>query len=493
MDDELYFKRRVLMKNTIGTATVPNTACHRAKTWQIGFFALNDVAINFYWMLMTYMAFYLQGVLGLTVAIASFLLAALNIFDGITDPIIGYIMDKTSGRFGKFRPFMVLGNAILALNLFFLYFISYAPAILVLPLIIVCFIIYDIGFTLQSNVTRAAQAVLTNDQKQRPVFAAFSTAFSVILFAGMSLVVSNLLEPRHGGLNLEMFRHFFVIIGIASVMCTILAVIGIRSKDRPEYYGDESAEAKQKIKFRDCIDILRHNRNVLMLIISASTDRLFSHIATNTVVMVMIFGIISGDFALFGQSGMFVALPSLLISLFTIVFYARRYGQKRALLFSTKGAMIANAALFLAFIFLDPATLNFSAWGLFTIILVVGLAFRGGFSTVGSRIIIPMIGDCADDEFFRTGKFVPGIISGLFTFTDKIFGALNAAIVGILLIIAGYAEFPTPDTPLTSSIFVIAMICYIGLPMLGWVINLIALRFYDLTPEKMERIRRGHL
>ncbi|MCL2201514.1 MAG: MFS transporter, partial [Oscillospiraceae bacterium] len=269
---------------------------HRAKVWQIGFFSLNDVAVNFYWMMMTYMAFYLQGVLGLTVAIASFLLAALNIFDGITDPIIGFIMDKTSGRFGKFRPFMVLGNIVLALNLALLYATSHAPAAFVLPLIVVCFIIYDIGFTLQSNVTRAAQAVLTKDQKQRPVFAAFSTVFSVLLFAGTALVVSNFLVPLHGGFNAEMFRHFFAIVAAASIICTILAVIGISSKDRPEYYGLLEQDAQHKVKFRDCIDILRHNRNVLMLIISASTDRLFSHIASNAVVVVMIFGIISGDY-----------------------------------------------------------------------------------------------------------------------------------------------------------------------------------------------------
>ncbi|MCL2248071.1 MAG: MFS transporter [Oscillospiraceae bacterium] len=470
-----------------------NGGVHRAKTWQIGFFALNDVAVNFYWMMMTYMAFYLQGVLGLTVAITSFLLASLNIFDGITDPIIGFIMDKTSGKFGKFRPFMVLGNIILVLSLVFLYMISYAHDVLVLPLIIVCFIIYDIGFTMQANVTRSAQAVLTNDGKQRPVFAAFSTAFSVLLAVGISLLVSNLLVPVHGGLNAAMFRQFFIVVAIASVVCTVLAVIGISGKDNPGIYG-KPPDAEHKLKFRDCINILRHNRNVLMLIISASTDRLFSHIASNAVVMVMVFGIISGDFALHGQSSMFVALPSMAIALLTIIIYARRYGQKKTLLFATKGAMIANAVILIAFIFTDPTTLNFSSWSVFTVVLVVGLAVRGGFSTVGSRIVIPMIADCSDDEVHRTGKFVPGTISGLFTFTDKIFGSLNTVIVGALLIAAGYGDmFPTPDTPLSSAIFIIAMICYCGLPMLGWIINLIALRFYDLTPEKMKSIRDATL
>jgi len=479
--------------STIGAANptieLP-TGIHRAQTWQVSFFALNDVAINFYWMMMTYMAFYLQGVLGLTVALASFLLAALNIFDGITDPIIGYIMDKTSGKFGKFRPFMVTGNIIMAVSLATIYFTSYAPRALILPLVIVAFIVYDIGLTLQANVTRSALTVLTNDPKQRPTFAAFSTAFSVLLSIGVAMLVSNLLEPTHGGLNIDMFRHFFIIVAIASAICTILAVIGLRTKDRPEYYG-AAPEAAHKVRFRDCVGVLRHNRNILMLVISASTDRLFSHIATNSVIMVMIFGIISGNFALFGQSSMLVAAPSIVIALVTIIWYARRYGQKSALLFSTKGAMIANTVLFLAFIFGDPSTLNFTAWNLFTIVFFVSLAVRGGFMTVGSRIVIPMIADCADHEVYRSGRYIPGTISGLFTFVDKIFGSLNVLIVGALLIVAGHGDaFPTTDTPLSSGIFIVAMICYIGLPMLGWVINLIALRFYNLTPEKMEEFRK---
>ena len=466
-----------------------STGIHRANMRQIGLFALNDTAVNLYFLMMGYMSYYLAGVLGLAVALVSFLLAALNIFDGITDPIIGYIIDKTSGRFGKFRPFMVSGNVILALNLGFLYCIRHAPSALILPLLIVCLIIYDIGFTLQANVTRSAQAVLTNDPKQRPLFAAFSTVFSVLLYVGVAVMVSEFLIPRHGDFSAEMFGDFFILVAFASAVCTILAVIGIRAKDRPAYYG-APPEAAQKVKLRDCIGILKHNRNVRMLIISASTDRLFSHIAMNAVVLVMIFGIIGGNYELYGRMSMLVFAPSMLVAL-SVIWYARRHGQRAALLLSTKGAMLANTLIFLAFVFGDPTTLSFSAWSSFTILFFVGLAFRGGFMTIGGRIIIPMIADCSDDEVFRSGKYVPGMISGLFTFADKIFGSLNMLMVGALVILAGYGDmFPSVTTAYSSPIFIIAMICYCGLPMLGWIINLIALRYYDLTPARIEQVRK---
>jgi len=461
---------------------------HQAKTWQIGLFALNGTAVNIYFMMMTYMSFYAAGVLGLGVALVSFLLAALNIFDGITDPIIGFIIDKTSGKFGKYRPFMLIGNVIMALNLIFLYSIRHTGA-LILPLLIVCFIIYDIGYTLQFNVTRAAQTVLTNDPKQRPLIAAFSMIYNIMLYVGVAMLVSNFLIIQHGDFNASMFRDFFMMTAIASAICTILAIIGIAAKDRKEYYGDSTNV--EKIRLIDCINVLRKNRNVLMLIIAAATDRLFSHITTNAVVIVMIFGIISGDYALYGQMNMFVFAPSAIVSLL-IIYYARKRGQKAALLLATKGAMIANTIIFTSFLFGDPTTLSFSALSTFTVMFFIGLAFRGGFMSIGGGIIVPMIADCADYEVYRTGKHIPGMISGLFTFADKVFGSLNALIVGMLVVAAGYGDmFPTPATESSSAIFTIAMICYCALPMIGWIINLVVLRYYNLTPDKMKEIREN--
>ena len=37
-------------------------------------------------------------------------MTAMRIFDGITDPVIGSIIDRTETRFGKFRPFLVIGS-----------------------------------------------------------------------------------------------------------------------------------------------------------------------------------------------------------------------------------------------------------------------------------------------------------------------------------------------------------------------------------------------
>lgn len=89
------------------------TKYNRAKTWQIALFALNMMSTNTYLFFMSYVSYYANGLLGMSVVFVSTLATSMRIFDGFTDPIIGWFIDHTKGRFGKFRPFLVVGNLLL--------------------------------------------------------------------------------------------------------------------------------------------------------------------------------------------------------------------------------------------------------------------------------------------------------------------------------------------------------------------------------------------
>ena len=83
---------------------------HRVPLWRIGCFALNNTATNLYLFLMNYATYYLMGWVGVGMMVASSLTMAMRIWDGVTDPFVGFMVDKTNGKFGKNRPFMVIGN-----------------------------------------------------------------------------------------------------------------------------------------------------------------------------------------------------------------------------------------------------------------------------------------------------------------------------------------------------------------------------------------------
>ena len=96
------------MSNESTTAAGMN----RAKPYQLVLFPFNNGATNVYYILtITYIAYYGNGVLGLALMFATTMVTVMRLFDAVTDPIIGALIDKTNGRFGKFRPYMVLGGA----------------------------------------------------------------------------------------------------------------------------------------------------------------------------------------------------------------------------------------------------------------------------------------------------------------------------------------------------------------------------------------------
>ena len=108
----------------MGKTTNPS-GMHRAKLWQIGGFAFNNTATNLYMFMMNFIAYYLTGYVGVGVVVASTLITTMRIWDGVTDPFIGYMVDKTNSKFGKNRPFMVIGNVILAVGSFILLHVTH--------------------------------------------------------------------------------------------------------------------------------------------------------------------------------------------------------------------------------------------------------------------------------------------------------------------------------------------------------------------------------
>ena len=67
-------------------------------------YALNNTATNVYLMMMNYATFYLMGWVGVGMMVASSLTMMMRIWDGVTDPFVGFMVDKTNGKFGKNRP-----------------------------------------------------------------------------------------------------------------------------------------------------------------------------------------------------------------------------------------------------------------------------------------------------------------------------------------------------------------------------------------------------
>lgn len=460
---------------------------NRAKPWQIGFFALNNTATNLYLFMFGFISYYATGIAGLLVMVVSTIITAMRFWDGVTDPIIGFIIDKTDTKFGKFRPFMILGNVVLAITTLIIFKTTHLiPEGFRLIYFILIYAIYIIGYTFQTAVTKSGQTVLTNDPKQRPVFSLFDAFYNTFLFTGGQILVASVLVPKHGGFTMGFFNEFLLYGMVLSAVFTILAVVGISEKDRTEFFTGDTSE----LTFKDYWPVIKDNRAIQMLIVAASTDKLAGSVAGNASVLVMLYGILIGNYALSGTMGMITLIPTLLLTAYGVRF-AGKFGSKKAMAGATWIAIGIYSLLFLFFNVADYTTISLTSINVTTIIFIGLMILGAGASGVSGNIVIPMIADCSDYETYRTGKYVPGMMGTLFSFVDKLISSLGATIVGGVVAMIGFTtEFPQVGDAATTPLFWATMFLFLGMPVLGWIASVSALKFYPLDDKMMEEVQQ---
>lgn len=467
---------------------------HRAKLWQIAGFALNNSATNLYLFFMNYIAYYMTGYVGVGVVTASTFITAMRVWDGVTDPFIGYLVDKTNTKFGKNRPFMLIGNILLMVSSFLMIRVTHnLPWAVRFLFFIIIYLIYIIGYTFQGVATKSAQSCLTNDPVQRPLFSIFDGIYITIIFTLLPILFTGYLVPKYGGFNEAFFFEAWCFVAPTAFFLTLLAIVSIAGKDREEYFG---IGKPVRVGFRDYWEVLKNNRAIQMLVVSAGTDKLASQSQGNSTVGIIIYAILCGNYALNGVAAGYTSIPTMLFLVFGVGLIATRLGQKRALVVGSIGALLCCILQILLFEFGNPASMSFpgmdsfQGWNFFTVAFLALWISMKGFLGISGNIVIPMTADCADYEVYRSRCYVPGLMGTLFSFVDKLISSLATTIVGLLCASIGFVEtLPDVDTPYSPSLKFIGLFCMYGLTIIGLICNLIAMKFYPLTREKMEEIQ----
>jgi GPH family glycoside/pentoside/hexuronide:cation symporter len=80
-------------------------------------FALAVLGIPIY----VYIPKFYTDVVGINITILGYLMFSVRIFDAVTDPVIGYISDRTQFRFGRRRPYIAVGSIMVAAAMYLLF------------------------------------------------------------------------------------------------------------------------------------------------------------------------------------------------------------------------------------------------------------------------------------------------------------------------------------------------------------------------------------
>jgi len=217
-----------------------------------------DLAYSLYTYFLLTFILYTKGVTDAQFATISVIMVICRIWDGINDPIMGGIIEKTRSKFGKFKPWIFIGAITNAIVLTLIYTIPLngnAFVIAFAPL----YLLWDITYTMNDIGYWSMMPSLTSEPRERDKITSLAN-----LFAGLGSVLANGLIPvltvgkmAIGGSAVTAYKVVAVVISLAFIGCQSMVCLLVKEKPLP---AEPSAE---KTGFRQMVKIILNNKQVL--------------------------------------------------------------------------------------------------------------------------------------------------------------------------------------------------------------------------------------
>lgn len=459
----------------------------RAKLWQIILFACNGFIGMSIYMLIGNASYAGSIGFGISTAAIGIILTGTRILDGFTDPLLAFIYDRVNTRFGKLRILMLAGFIIESLALLGM-FVWLPGKGLGSFTFVLLYVIYVIGYTCINMTTQTIPPLLTNDPKQRPIIGVWQTVFNYMIPMALNILIYVVMLPMFGGTFTPEFLAAVceVCLGIAC-FGMILVFIGITPYDKPENFVGLTVE-KEKLSLKEMTVILKDNKPLQAYIVAAASDKLAQVTASQAVITTMLNGIIIGNMGLSTTLSMIGMLPSILFAIYGAR-YAGKLGSKKAFIDWSKYSIYASIVMMGFFIVIDPSSIATS--GVVMVIYVILTLVLNGTKMVITTAQSALMSDIIDYELDRSDKFVPAVVSGVYSLIDKVISSFGAAIAAFAVAMIGYkSTMPQPGEPSTPQIFWVTMIIMYIIPIIGFIISIIAMNRCHLDKEEMIEVQK---
>lgn len=472
----------------------------RAKLWQIilqACTALIGMSVYSLIGLASYSGNIGYGIATVTVGT---IIAFSRILDGITDPLLAFVYDRVNTHFGKLRVLMIAGLVIESVGLLcmFNFLSSKGFGIVVFSL---CYVVYIIGYTITNMTAQTLPAIMTNDPKQRPTIGVWTTAMNYLVPMVMTIVLNMVLLPKFGDRipgvdgSADSFNYNQAFLSaavwatvIVAAIGTALVCIGISAFDKPEYF-EGTTKTKEHLKLKDMLNVLAHNRPLQCYIASNASDKIAQQTMTQAVISTLINGILIGNLQIATMLTVISMIPSIFFAAFGAK-YVGKHGSKKGIVTWTWISMCISIVTFVFFVVIDPKQIGVM-FSPAMIIYVLLTLIQNGSNMCVTTANSSFMADTIDYELDRSGKYIPAVVSGTYSLIDKLITSLSAVIATGAVALIGYVNtVPQPGDPATPGVFWVAMAVKFGMPIIGWIITIVAMKFCPLTKEEMVNVQK---
>ena len=171
--------------------------------------------------------------------------------------------------------------------------------------------------------------------------------------------------------------------------------------------------------------------------------------------------------------------------------YLAKWGVKKATKIMSTLCICINLAAATMCLILGPSGMAKIGAGGLIMYLYMAMMMGQAATTMCLNIAEGMMrADVIDYELYRSGNFMPGMVGAIYSFTEKIVASFGATIAAIAVAAIGYTTvMPQLGDDATWAVLWVVEIIVFGLPILGWLANIIAMKFYELDKERMVEIQ----
>lgn len=424
-------------------------------------YGCGDFGCNIIYTAMSaFLMFYYTDYAGVSALAVGTIMMVSRIFDGVSDIIMGVIVDRTKSRFGKARPWLLRMCVPFAVSGVLLFSVPTSWA--ATPKLVYVFITYNLVSTViytAINVPYSAlNALMTQDPYERSVLSIFRNLLATAGTLTINMCTLPLVE--YFGDNASAWTKTFCVLGLLAVIAFLINFFGTKERVKPAASEDGKVE---DVPFATGIKALFRNKYWIMM--TGMLALFFLMYSVNGGATVYYAKDILGDRNLVSTiNGIFNVVQ--ICGMFFIAMLVKKYGKRNVF------------AIGLVLDMIGMLLLNFSGGAM--ALIVVSSVIRGIGNACGGATMWAMVSDTIDYGEWKTGVRTEGLVNSACSFGYKIGNGVGSALLGLILEIGGYVGEAAVQT---ESALLSVEICFIWIPVAVYAIGLVIMKFYHLDNE----------
>lgn len=425
---------------------------------------INGIMSAFFMLYLTNVSFIDAGVAGVLIAVS-------KVFDGVSDLIMGGIVDRTKSRFGKARVWLVRMCIPLAISTLLLFSIpsSWSDIVKYVYMFILYNLVNSVFYTSMYVPYNSMNYLMTQNTYDRGVLGNMNMIFQTLANITMNTFFISWLNFFGEGdmYDQQAWTKTFIVIGLIVIAASVLCFLG--TKERTAVSVQQTEDKKDSVSPLVAVKALFKNK--YWVIMTICMFLIFFVIVMYSVAAAYYAQYVLGDIDYYGPINNALSISQFVIMFLTPAFM-KKFGKHRTY-------QVGLFAIIIGFAGTGLCGTNLPLLILFNIIKGIGLGASGGMA-------FGMVSDTIEYGEWKNGVVTVGMGNAGVSAAQKLGLGLGQAVLGWVLAGSGFnsAEAVQPAAAQSAITF-----CYNWIPVICVALCIILMFFYRLDKE-MPQIRQ---